>query len=687
MVDVEVMRAMRIRLTRRRFRITLALQAIISLLTLLWVAFIVATYIMSGNTRTRLTSDWVILITLLLVVSIISAIVVTIRKYKAALRFLEDPATHPDLIINGELVHCGTLRSTVPFPGSPAFAAADGPVQVSIKGWRGDTEDALVRFLNNKAGRPVNIENINYIGDIMYISVSNRDIAQDLLKLNGIWFSGTKLSLQLRTHPVKFRSGSNTRNSFGSHSGGAINANNTSSSNDSATIKDRLMTLIQVRADTQSKSLDLSSLSQDSVIATLGADPSRDGKIFKAILVIASQMYPNLETINLADNAFHSLKPIADIGAHYPDLKNLSLMNNRIADMRELDCLSSIGSTVPLSRLSEIILIGNPVCDTELSQPNGAAAYLEKVQARFPTITMLDTSPVAPVSQPGRLGTDPNSTVAPKQMPFPSEHVFSENQSISDLVNAFVPGFFGLYDGNRAGLADIYAPTAQFSLMVDSTQPTNSFVRSSSDSHKHIDLTTYIHTSRNMARIKSHQKKVSSLASGHAAVMQTILQLPATHHPVKDAQKFCFDAWETHVPSAASPPQVLAMVVVHGEFTDVPTQNVLSFDRTFVLAPAPPGSTAATAGSPCIIVNDMLTIRRYNGFHSWTSTQEDATASAGVSSNLAPEQQEMARALQEQTGLTAEWTLKYLENYGWNFQLAISEFPQVRGSLPPDAFQ
>ncbi|KAJ1665688.1 hypothetical protein IW140_001540 [Coemansia sp. RSA 1813] len=114
MVDVEVMRAMRIRLTRRRFRITLALQSAMSLLILLWVAFIVATCIMSGNTRTRLTSDWVILITLMLAVSTISAIVVTVKKYKAALRFLEDPATHPDLIINGELVHCGTLRSTQP---------------------------------------------------------------------------------------------------------------------------------------------------------------------------------------------------------------------------------------------------------------------------------------------------------------------------------------------------------------------------------------------------------------------------------------------------------------------------------------------------------------------------------------------------------------------------------------------
>ncbi|KAJ2519652.1 hypothetical protein H4217_002552 [Coemansia sp. RSA 1939] len=103
MVDVEVMRAMRIRLTRRRFRITLVLQTIILLLILIWVAFIVTTTAIPGSMHARLTSDWVILVTMLLGASAVSAIVITVKKYKAALRFLEDPTTHPDLIINGEL--------------------------------------------------------------------------------------------------------------------------------------------------------------------------------------------------------------------------------------------------------------------------------------------------------------------------------------------------------------------------------------------------------------------------------------------------------------------------------------------------------------------------------------------------------------------------------------------------------
>ncbi|KAJ1646694.1 hypothetical protein J3B02_001597 [Coemansia erecta] len=102
-VDVEIMRTMRLRLTRRKFRIIIALQALVSFLILLWIAYAVASYATSKNRRMYWMSDWVILVSLLLIVTNIASIFVTVKKYKAALRFLEDPATHPDLIINSEM--------------------------------------------------------------------------------------------------------------------------------------------------------------------------------------------------------------------------------------------------------------------------------------------------------------------------------------------------------------------------------------------------------------------------------------------------------------------------------------------------------------------------------------------------------------------------------------------------------
>ncbi|KAJ1836157.1 hypothetical protein LPJ63_000508 [Coemansia sp. RSA 2711] len=109
--DVEVMRTMRIRLTHRKYRIVLALQTIMSLVVAFWVVYIVASCAFSACARLRWMNDWIILISLLLAIVNIAGIVVTVKRYRAALRFLRDPGTHPDLIINSETMSCDTLQT------------------------------------------------------------------------------------------------------------------------------------------------------------------------------------------------------------------------------------------------------------------------------------------------------------------------------------------------------------------------------------------------------------------------------------------------------------------------------------------------------------------------------------------------------------------------------------------------
>ncbi|KAJ1723999.1 nuclear mRNA export, poly(A)+RNA binding protein [Coemansia erecta] len=566
-------------------------------------------------------------------------------------------------------------NNSVSFADSKMVGNTGGSAQVSIKGWRGGTEDSLKKFLDNKVGHPVNIMDIHYRGEIMYITVPNTNVAQELLNLSGIRFAGDKLSFQLKTHPVKFGTGGAGRDGV---------------SNDSAKLKDRLIALLQTRADMQSNSLDLSALGQDNIIISLGTESQQEDKMFKAILAIASQIYPGLITISFANNGLRSLSGIADLGKNFPNIRNLSLMNNMLSDFGTLDCLSSRGSTVPLKHLEELILVGNPMTENELRQPNGGASYVEKVQQRFPTINMLDMNPVTPLAQPGTApAANTIDVAAAKQLPFATEQSFVENQDIGELVNTFLAGFFGLYDSNRSALADIYDHTAQFSLVVDTTHPTSKFAQTSPDSQKHVDFSVYIRQSRNLTRVKYAQKRISTLVVGRTSIMQTLSQLPGTAHPIQDAQRFSYDAWQNDVPVTGGSSQTVAIVVVHGEFVEQGSNNLISFDRVFALAPSPPGSPAAAVGSPCIITNDQLTIRRYNGFESWVPSAGAGAVSADPAANysLTPEQQEMARVLQEQTGLNAEWTLKCLESYGWNFQQAISEFPQARSTLPPDAFQ
>ncbi|KAJ2251374.1 nuclear mRNA export, poly(A)+RNA binding protein, partial [Coemansia sp. RSA 454] len=165
--------------------------------------------------------------------------------------------------------------SGVPFGGASMVGQSDGPVQVSIKGCRGKPEASLFKFLNMKVERPVNATNVNYRGDIMYITVPSMDIAQELLKLSGIRFYGEKLSFQIKPHPVKFGTGS------------------CSGSSDSASIRDRLIALLQTRADPQGSALDLSGLAHDPIIQSMGAGSLQDSKLFEAILVLAAQLYTN----------------------------------------------------------------------------------------------------------------------------------------------------------------------------------------------------------------------------------------------------------------------------------------------------------------------------------------------------------------------------------------------------------
>ncbi|KAJ2782071.1 hypothetical protein H4R18_002491 [Coemansia javaensis] len=110
--DVEVMRAMHLRLAHRKFRIFIGLQAVISVLTGLWAAYIIASCTLPACTHFKWMNEWVVLISLLLVIINIAGIVVTAKRYRAALRFLRDPATHPDLIITGEMLSQDSLATT-----------------------------------------------------------------------------------------------------------------------------------------------------------------------------------------------------------------------------------------------------------------------------------------------------------------------------------------------------------------------------------------------------------------------------------------------------------------------------------------------------------------------------------------------------------------------------------------------
>ncbi|KAJ2079719.1 hypothetical protein H4R24_003585 [Coemansia sp. RSA 988] len=109
--DVEVMRDMRVRLTHRKFGAIIALQTALSLLVGFWAVYVVASCTLPICVRFKWMNDWIVLASLLLAIVSIAGNVVAVKRYRAALRFLRDPTTHPDLIISGEIMSCDSLKT------------------------------------------------------------------------------------------------------------------------------------------------------------------------------------------------------------------------------------------------------------------------------------------------------------------------------------------------------------------------------------------------------------------------------------------------------------------------------------------------------------------------------------------------------------------------------------------------
>ncbi|KAJ1841039.1 hypothetical protein LPJ57_010416, partial [Coemansia sp. RSA 486] len=66
---------------------------------------------------------------------------------------------------SGGFANPGSDRS-VSFADSRMVGNSGGTAQVSIKGWRGGTEDSLLKFLDTKLGRQAGVMDIHYRGEI-----------------------------------------------------------------------------------------------------------------------------------------------------------------------------------------------------------------------------------------------------------------------------------------------------------------------------------------------------------------------------------------------------------------------------------------------------------------------------------------------------------------------------------------
>ena len=466
---------------------------------------------------------------------------------------------------------------------------------------------------------------------------------------------------------------------------------------------------------------------------------------------LCSETYPDVVTISLANNGLRSLGPVSSLPAYFPNLMNLSLEGNELKWTKDLDTFALRKSKLTnLKELlltgnpvhASAVAAGNEEGYRREVLSKFRQLTLLDQKPVTPTESGFANLPTSGKSKK----VDADAAQVPiRNFPVPNKPGFVDAEAGAIMPN-FLSKYFTLYDSDRNQLSEAYAPLAQFSFCLNVVPPPRA--RAAGFLHtmphqKELSFDRYQDNgNRNLMRVHTPKVRHQSLHHGVGSILACLRKLPKTSHPLNDASKFVVDAWvlPNNVIGARikgeERPEALLYINVHGEYAEAPSQGIRSFDRTFAVAPTPPDSPAATAGWPCVILSDQLVVRHYSSPSAWapdslstgeiTAEQTQALQAAqqagqpagvppppgpavgAVSAPAAPgsaalpahlqnqapaagineQQHAMSLQLAAQTGLIYPFAVQCLQENGWDYNLALTNFQNLKASnaIPPQAF-
>ncbi|KAJ3867011.1 hypothetical protein EV359DRAFT_35403 [Lentinula novae-zelandiae] len=478
---------------------------------------------------------------------------------------------------------------------------------------------------------------------------------------------------------------------------------------------------VQKRWSPDTALLDLSNMIEDEMVKKFNLMPPGHGGSARDAAVVfklAKELKPQVQSLNLAKNRL-SGQHLSLLSHYLPGLVNLSLQDNDLKTYRDLDAIS--GRKDKLVGLKELLLAGNPLREEMIKKD--AEQFKNEVSRRFPSLMTLDGQTIAQISfdvfqEPNKLST---GVQKPSSTTFPVEMSGSLIVGVDGaLLSNFLVRFFSAYDSQRAALKDVYDSTATFSYSCNTSIPERARILAlhhKLPNQRKLEWGPWLDQgntgSRNLMRLAhSHEKQVQRLLIGGEAIAAYVSTLPSTKHDISGpAEKFCVDCFPV-----AQGGMMGLLVMVHGEFTELPAEGLRSFDRTFVLIPAPEASRAKSSGWDVVIISDQWTIRAYSSPDAWKPgpmvVQPDPAAvrqkngPSGNDSNsdkgqtiplLSTEQQNALGQIPEpqrsmvlhisvRTGLNVQYSVDCLTNNGWDVEKAFANFEQVKGTLAREAF-
>uniref|UniRef100_V5EB83 mRNA export factor MEX67 n=2 Tax=Kalmanozyma brasiliensis (strain GHG001) TaxID=1365824 RepID=V5EB83_KALBG len=480
----------------------------------------------------------------------------------------------------------------------------------------------------------------------------------------------------------------------------------------------------------------------------VGGSPRELGNV---IWKICSETYPDVITISLANNGFRSLGPVSSLPAFFPNLQNLSLEGNELKWTKDLDVFASRRSKLTnLKELlltgnpvhASAIAAGNEEGYRREVLSKFSTLTLLDQKPVTPTESGFANLPSSVKSKK----VDADAAQVPlRNFPVPNKPGFIDAEAGAIMPN-FLSKYFTLYDTDRNQLSEAYAPLAQFSLCLNVIPPPRARAAGflhTMPNQKDLSFNRYQDIgNRNLMRVHAPKMRNQSLHHGVGSILAALRKLPKTSHPLNDASKFVVDSWvlPNNVIGARlkneERPEALLFINVHGEFAEAPTQGIRSFDRTFAVAPTPPDSPAAAAGWPCVILSDQLVVRHYSSPSAWAAdslptgevtaeqTQALQAAQQGGQAAVVPpqaapqtapptgpaatngaalpphlqnqapaagineQQHTMSLQLATQTGLIYPFAVQCLQENGWDYNLAFTNFQNLKASnaIPPQAF-
>ncbi|KAG6808465.1 hypothetical protein H0H92_004034 [Tricholoma furcatifolium] len=472
--------------------------------------------------------------------------------------------------------------------------------------------------------------------------------------------------------------------------------------------------LIRKRWNPEAQFLNLESLIEDEIVKKNNLlTPGHGGSSREAAVIfkLAKELTPKVKTLSLGNNNLQGVH-LHTLGHYLPDLVNLSLQNNNIRTMRELDIVASRRGR--LLHLKELVLLGNPI-QVESVKKNTVEKFRRDVTFRFTTIEVLDQVSIAQIGfdrpGPSSASAPPESTTYPTT--FPAEMGLSFITGVDGaLVSNFLVRFFNAMDTQRSALADVYDPNATFSFSLNTTIAARARVQGL---HTRLPNQTKLSWqawleggSRNLSRVgPDFDRAYNSLHIGADDAVKALIALPATRHDISGPpDRFCLDSFPVVLGQGMG-----LLLTIHGQFTEVGSEGFRSFDRSMILMPAPEGSRAKANGWDIIILSDQWTVRVYSTHEAWKPgpllvqalPREEAEAQKAAPSQpqqqpsldqqsqaalaaLPETQRNLVMEVSQRTKLNIRFSIDCLTGNGWDMNNAIANFEQVKATLSRDAF-